>query len=179
MKLNKIAVAVTAAMASHAYALAPSVTPDVVFQISGATAADNDTHVSPQRVPRHVQVRELRVHFEHAGNRHSALAADAVPAQVQTHELHVLRHGRGQGGATGGAEVVVGQDERQQRLVVRHRRREQRHLRVIEPVVGQVERAQVAAHRARRRRREEGGERAHGAVVEHRRRPRECVKGPI
>ncbi|MDY6920885.1 MAG: substrate-binding domain-containing protein [Pseudomonadota bacterium] len=40
MKLNKIAVAVTAAMASHAYALAPSVTPDVVFQISGATAAD-------------------------------------------------------------------------------------------------------------------------------------------
>ncbi|MEE2729397.1 MAG: hypothetical protein VYA55_01190 [Pseudomonadota bacterium] len=40
MKFNKLAVAVAATVASHAYALGPNVTPDVVFQLSGATAAD-------------------------------------------------------------------------------------------------------------------------------------------
>ncbi|HAU15391.1 MAG TPA: hypothetical protein DCS92_16860 [Gammaproteobacteria bacterium] len=40
MKLNKLAVAVAATVASHAYALSPTTTPDAVFQLSGATAAD-------------------------------------------------------------------------------------------------------------------------------------------
>ena len=40
MKFTKLAVAMAATVASHAYALGPNVTPDVIFQLSGATAAD-------------------------------------------------------------------------------------------------------------------------------------------